>query len=122
MTIVNNPDRDAAVQIVASALSEDQGYSCPDFDEAAAVAVDVLIANGWGQNPSDTPPVGPCDYPGTPSMLNGRCRCLVCGRCGHHTGNSSQGHYWLYCHATKVTRKAHFCCPGNCELERSSSS
>ena len=25
------------------------------------------------------------------------CRCVVCARCGHHTGNSHQGHYWRAC-------------------------
>jgi len=25
------------------------------------------------------------------------CRCVVCPRCGHHTGNSHQGHYWRAC-------------------------
>lgn len=45
------------------------------------------------------------------------CRCLVCGRCEKHTGNSNQGHYWAYCKVTKSRRDFHFCCPGNCELE-----
>ena len=68
------------------------------------------------------------------------CRCVVCSRCGHHTGNSHQGHYWAFCKvlAARVTaalepgevlaagelmkracREHHFCC-GNefgCELE-----
>jgi hypothetical protein len=48
---------------------------------------------------------------------DGRCRCLVCARCGHHTGNTSQGHYWGFCKATKTIREHHFCCPGDCELE-----
>jgi hypothetical protein len=49
------------------------------------------------------------------------CRCVVCPRCGHHTGNSHQGHNWGYCKVTKTVRASHFCC-GNefgCELERS---
>ena len=45
------------------------------------------------------------------------CRCVVCARCGQHTGNSSQGHYWKYCKLTKTMRAFHFCCPDNCELE-----
>jgi hypothetical protein len=45
------------------------------------------------------------------------CRCLYCGRCGEHTGNSHQGHYWGYCKVTKSIREAHFCCPGDCELD-----
>ena len=45
------------------------------------------------------------------------CRCLVCGRCNRHTGNSTQGHYWAYCKATRSLRDFHFCCPDDCELE-----
>lgn len=45
------------------------------------------------------------------------CRCIVCGRCGHHTGNSHQGHYWSFCAVTRTQREFHFCCPGNCQLE-----
>ena len=41
----------------------------------------------------------------------------VCGRCGQHTGNSNQGHYWAHCKATGTTRDFHFCCPTECELE-----
>jgi hypothetical protein len=69
------------------------------------------------------------------------CRCVVCPRCGHHTGNSHQGHYWLACKVLSERLRAelepgetlsagewlrrtsregwHFCC-GNefgCELE-----
>lgn len=44
------------------------------------------------------------------------CRCLVCARCGKHTGNSTQGHYWGFCSVTKTVREPHFCCPGDCEL------
>ena len=47
------------------------------------------------------------------------CRCVVCPRCGHHTGNSHQGHNWGMCKVTRTVRVAHFCC-GNefgCELE-----
>jgi hypothetical protein len=49
------------------------------------------------------------------------CRCIVCSRCGHHTGNSNQGHYWAYCKVTKSKREFHFCCPGDCGLEAVSS-
>lgn len=57
----------------------------------------------------------------TPSVYadgNGNyiCRCMVCGRCAHHTGNSHQGHYWSYCKVTREMEKFHFCCPGACEL------
>lgn len=44
------------------------------------------------------------------------CRCLVCARCGHHTGNTHQGHHWGYCGITKTVREPHFCCPNDCEL------
>jgi len=58
-----------------------------------------------------------CDSPDPPSMVDGHCRCIVCSRCKHHTGNSSQGHYWSWCNVTKTVREFHFCCPDNCELE-----
>lgn len=45
------------------------------------------------------------------------CRCIVCSRCGRHTGNSNQGHFWAFCKATKTVRKFHMCCPDDCELE-----
>lgn len=63
-----------------------------------------------------------CDYPyaATVSMIDGTCRCLVCSRCGHHTGNATQGHYWAACSVTKTNRGFHFCCPGACELESTS--
>jgi hypothetical protein len=72
------------------------------------------------------------------------CRCVVCPRCGHHTGNSHQGHYWRACKVLasrvrdglkpgetlstaqwmrRTSREGfHFCC-GNefgCELESES--
>lgn len=47
------------------------------------------------------------------------CRCIVCARCGRHTGNATQGHYWGFCDVTKKIEKFHFCCPGNCELHPS---
>jgi hypothetical protein len=49
------------------------------------------------------------------------CRCVVCPRCGHHTGNSHQGHNWGFCTVARTVRVPHFCC-GNefgCELEES---
>lgn len=57
-----------------------------------------------------------CDAPNAPSYLDGTCRCLVCARCGHHTGNSTQGHYWSFCKVTRTMREHHFCCPDDCEL------
>lgn len=58
---------------------------------------------------------------GLVSKLNGRCRCGVCGRCHHHTANSTQGHYWQRCKVTGTLREFHFCCPDpvyGCELEQ----
>jgi len=54
------------------------------------------------------------------SIFDGQCRCLICARCGHHTGNSHQGHYWNLCKVTHTVREAHFCCPDpvyGCGLE-----
>ena len=65
-----------------------------------------------------------CDFPNPPIYNDPRnggytCRCLVCNRCRKHTGNNSQGHYWGFCKVTNTIRDHHFCCPGNCELEKS---
>jgi hypothetical protein len=89
------------------------------------VATDL---NAPGMCDADTPTVG----------QDGRCRCLVCARCGHHTGNSHQGHYWSHCKVLagrvnaslapgetlpiaeflrRTSRDFHFCCPGDCEFE-----
>lgn len=64
----------------------------------------------------------PCDAGGAASMYmmpdgTVSCRCIVCGRCERHTGNSHQGHFWKWCRVTKDMREFHFCCPDNCELE-----
>lgn len=48
------------------------------------------------------------------------CRCLICARCGHHTGNATQGHHWGHCKVTGTVREPHFCCPDDCELEANS--
>jgi hypothetical protein len=70
---------------------------------------DALIASG-------------CDYGGGASIyINWKdktvtCRCMVCARCNHHTGNSHQGHYWKFCKVTKHMEEFHFCCPGDCEI------
>lgn len=76
--------------------------------------------------PRDTPARAPgCDYPGDfpplywMGVLGWQCRCTVCARCGHHTGNSHQGHHWKLCQVTGTMREFHFCCPGDCELESS---
>lgn len=55
----------------------------------------------------------PCPSP----YRDGTCRHLTCGRCGQHTDNNTQGHYWSWCKITKSVREFHFCCPGDCELE-----
>ena len=88
---------------------------------------------------------GECDahlFGGAASVnaLTGECRCIVCARCGHHTGNSHQGHYWKACkvlsarfdaehagehipfaEAVQLTSRDefHMCCPPplGCELE-----
>lgn len=65
------------------------------------------------------------DAPSMYQMPDGtvRCRCVVCARCHHHTGNSNQGHYWGFCKVTGTVRDGHFCCPDpefGCELERAS--
>lgn len=44
------------------------------------------------------------------------CRCMVCARCGRHTGNTTQGHYWRMCTRSGQLEEFHFCCPDNCEL------
>jgi hypothetical protein len=69
--------------------------------------------------------ISECDAPSGASYgtIDGKtyCRCLVCSRCGHHTGNSTQGHYWRMCKETGDMRVFHFCCPDpafGCELER----
>jgi len=63
----------------------------------------------------------PCDHPtATFDVRTGQCLCVVCARCGKHTGNSTQGHYWSYCKVTDELRDWHFCCPGDCELEAGS--
>ena len=78
-----------------------------------------------------------CNFDGAPSLYMGHdgtyvCRCIVCGRCEHHTGNSTQGHYWAVCHVQrkfhdlhktkalmdckKCMPDFHFCCKDDCEL------
>lgn len=57
-----------------------------------------------------------CDAENPSVYIDGSCRCLVCGRCGHHTGNGTQGHYWSFCKVTGKREEFHFCCPDDCEL------
>jgi len=63
-------------------------------------------------------PDSPCDAGPAASYVDGHCRCTVCPRCHHHTGNAHQGHYWGYCKVTRTSREFHFCCPEapGCEL------
>ena len=92
-------------------------------------------------------PDKPCDAPdGGGAYMTGdgtiRCRCIGCPRCGHHTGNSNQGHYWAVCkvlsarlrdelavsgqtlslkeYMRRTRREFHLCCPDpefGCSLE-----
>lgn len=85
----------------------------------------------------------PCDaeaFGQVPSFIDGHCTCVICARCGHHTGNGHYGHYATGCKAlmkrlreknpgrqmdpatwmAAVQREPHFCCPDEehgCELE-----
>ena len=45
------------------------------------------------------------------------CRCVLCARCGRHTGNANQGHYGSWCRKTMRFEGFHFCCPDDCDLE-----
>jgi hypothetical protein len=70
-------------------------------------------------------PPADCDaaeWGGAATVYGGRCRCIVCARCGHHVANSAQGHHWNWCTVTRSMRAPHFCCPDpafGCELEAS---
>jgi hypothetical protein len=73
------------------------------------------------------PPPPDCDSElfggGPPSVLDGHCRCLACGRCGHHSASAHQGHHSGSCMVTGTMREPHFCCPDpawGCELEAAS--
>src|ERR1035441_1990141 len=62
------------------------------------------------------------EWGGAATVYGGRCRCIVCARCGHHAANSAQGHHWNWCTVTRSMRSPHFCCPDpafGCELEAS---
>ena len=70
-------------------------------------------------------PPADCDaaeWGGAATVYGGRCRCIVCARCGHHVANSAQGHHWNWCTVTRSMRSPNFCCPDpafGCELEAS---
>lgn len=50
-------------------------------------------------------------------MIEPASRVTFCARCGHATSNAVNGHTWKWCHAqATLTDRAHFCCPGSCEL------
>lgn len=86
-----------------------------------------ILSNDWRKFPwpsrapgcdalGDNPPVyvGP-EVDGKTTFI---CRCVICGRCGRHTGNTTYGHFWKLCMVTGTLRTHHHCCPdGNCELE-----
>lgn len=82
-----------------------------------------IVGEPIGLAPDPDTPCDAAEWGGHPTWdgRTGRCTCTVCPRCGHHTGNGHQGHYWGYCQATKTVREFHMCCidPAfGCELER----
>lgn len=114
-------------------MSGDGGKWLSYKDDAALKPGDVLKgASGaeyviGGLIGTAAGPGSECDAPdgGSYMFADGsmRCRCVVCPRCHHHTGNSHQGHHWAFCEVTGTTRDFHFCCPDpefGCELERAS--
>lgn len=99
----------------------------PPSDDALRAELDakgVVLGEVIGLAPV---PRSACDAGAGASILHlpdgsTACRCIVCPRCGHHTGNSHQGHHWGMCKVTRTVRVPHFCC-GNgfgCELEAGS--
>lgn len=101
-----------------------------------------VIGDLVGASPRADTPCDALEYGGGPPSMSpdGGCRCVVCARCGHHTGNSHQGHWWGTCKVLaerlraslrpgetldigefmkRTTREFHFCCPepDGCELE-----
>jgi hypothetical protein len=103
---------------------DSDGWPIPDHREVTWAE----LLQEWGPATDEAPtaePVAatrtPCDAesPTCYAMPDGTvsCRCIICHRCGRHTGNSNQGHYWARCKVTKTIRDFHFCCPDDCELE-----
>jgi hypothetical protein len=96
-----------------------------------------MSSNNLIKDKHGVPRVEGCDAERPPVYSDGHggytCRCLICARCGHHTGNNTQGHFWRLCnvqmklHYTKHKAKNqwsctecmpdyHQCCPGDCSL------
>jgi hypothetical protein len=80
-----------------------------------------IVGDPIGLAPEPATACDAAEWGGYPSVgLEGGCRCVVCARCHHHTGNSHQGHYWGLCKVTHAVREFHFCCPDpeyGCQLE-----
>jgi hypothetical protein len=110
-------DRIAALE-ARDAMGTDaaqNGRSATETDATPPEAAGVELEFGKGTaGLSEAEALSDCPSP----YRDGTCRHLTCGRCKQHTNNSSQGHYWAYCKVTKTKREFHFCCPGDCELER----
>ena len=111
-------------------------------EELAARGIKLGEVIGLAPVPGSACDAGPAAS--TMQMADGTtvCRCVVCPRCGHHTENSHQGHYWQTCKVLsarvraglapgetlevtefmrRTSREFHLCC-GNefgCELEES---
>lgn len=112
-------------RLTASQLREHQARgSCitcdlrPGDTIRGASGAEYVLGRVVGMAPS---PGDACDAPGASVAPDGRCRCVVCPRCGHHTGNSHQGHHWGFCKVTGTVREPHLCCPDDCELEAAES-
>lgn len=129
------------------ALCDQQTES--EWPDSIASAVDVLIsmidshrplASNGKHGDLHTPTCG-CDDIVNQQVRDDRSMCatcatehdditwtslgMLCARCGQHTGNNHQGHYWGLCKVlvaqgatgNDAIRELHFCCPGDCELE-----
>jgi hypothetical protein len=110
-------------EVLEALLADDPAHRRTELVQVAAVAVQWIAAldrEGVCKVTEYPNPPG-CDaevQSGWYMQSDGSfaCRCTICARCGKHTGNSNQGHYWAHCRKTGKTEKFHFCCPGDCEL------
>ncbi len=105
---------------LAPLLAPDSDLLAPGTVLTSASGAEYVIGEPIGYTAEPGMVCDAAEYGGHPSMDGtGRCRCVVCARCGHHTGNSHQGHYWGFCHVTRTVREPHLCCPTEpgCELE-----